>query len=299
MALWTENSIIEKARRLLPGGEFLVDDCGLLALESRQRLIISTDSMQEGTHFNLNWHPPRLLARKLLNVNLSDIDASGGVPLGFTFNFGLSPDIAEGWIDTFLESLGDCARGHAIKVFGGDTFRSSQGLHLTATVLGRVDRHLTRSGIKMGDSIYIDGQLGLSHEGLCALRSGERWNDQNISPALSQHLDPRINIGLGVALAQIPEVHACMDLSDGLSKDLAILAEINQTTIRMARSFIDSELHGGEDYLRLFASSLTLEELSKRFPFGFERIAQVEAFQGSFLIDSLGQRIENHTFNHF
>ncbi len=299
MAQWTENSIIQKMRGLLPGGELLNDDCGVLPVESRQKIVVSTDSMQEETHFSLDWHPPHLLARKLLKINLSDVDASGGTPYAFTFNFGLPPHLEETWIDTFLRSLGDCAREHSVKVIGGDTFGSPRGLHLTATVFGYADRYLTRLGIEVGDNIYVDGPPGLSDQGLSALRAGERWDLESTSSALLQHLDPKVNIGLGVALAKIPQVHVCMDVSDGLSKDLGILAEMNQKTIRLVRSFSDSELHGGEDYLRLFASSLSLEELNQRFPFPFQKIAQVEALQGSFLVDSLGAKVENYTFNHF
>lgn len=192
----------------------------------------------------------------------------------------------------FLRSLGDCAREHSVKVIGGDTFGSPRGLHLTATVFGYADRYLTRLGIEVGDNIYVDGPLGLSDQGLSALRAGERWDLESTSSALLQHLDPKVNIGLGVALAKIPQVHVCMDVSDGLSKDLGILAEMNQKTIRLVRSFSDSELHGGEDYLRLFASSLSLEELSQRFPFPFQQIAQVEPLQGSFWSIHWGQRLK-------
>ena len=299
MAQWTENSVIDKIKRFLPGGEFLDDDCGVISSESRQITLVSTDSMQEGTHFKLDWHPPHLLARKFLKSNLSDIDASGGIPYAFTFNLGLPPTIEEHWIDSFLKSLGDCARQHSLKVIGGDTFGSLQGLHLTATVWGYANRHLTRLGVQIGDYIYIDGPLGLSDQGLNALRSGERWNPESTSPVIAQHLDPQINLGLGPALSKLPHIHACMDVSDGLSKDLVALAEINKKTIRLTRPFTDSELHGGEDYVRLFSTPMTLEELNTHFSFPFEQIAQVEAPQGSHVVDIYGQKVLDHTFKHF
>lgn len=299
MAKWTENSIIQKVRGLLPGGEFLEDDCGILRVESGQKIVVSTDSMQEDTHFCLDWHPPHLLARKFLKMNLSDIDASGGTPFAFTFNLGLPPHFEETWIDTFLKSLGACAREYSIKVIGGDTFGSPRGLHLTATVWGYADRHLTRLGLEVGDGVFIDGPLGLSDQGLRALRSGERWTRESCSPGLSHHLDPQINLGLGVGLAKIPQIHACIDISDGLSKDLGVLAEINQKTVRLTRSFNESELHGGEDYLRLFTSSLSLEELNQRFSYPFQQIGQVEAYQNAYLLDSTGQKVVDCTFKHF
>jgi thiamine-monophosphate kinase len=80
-----ESGILARLRELLPGGQDLFDDCGVMPpTPEGQTLLVSTDLMESGQHFRLDWHPPDLLARKLLAVNLSDLDASGAKPFGFT-----------------------------------------------------------------------------------------------------------------------------------------------------------------------------------------------------------------------
>ncbi len=89
-----ETGILSRIRELLPGGGGLVDDCGALPpTPAGQRLLVTTDLMESGQHFSLDWHPPDLLARKLLTVNLSDLDASGARPIGFALTLALGPEI--------------------------------------------------------------------------------------------------------------------------------------------------------------------------------------------------------------
>jgi thiamine-monophosphate kinase len=220
--------------------------------------------MESGQHFRLDWHPPELLARKLLTVNLSDLDASGARPFGYTLTLALGPEIAAPWLDTFLESLALASRQAGVEVLGGDTVGRPSGLGLGLTAFGFAARWLRRDGLRPGDHIFLDQPPGASLRGLRRLEAGQRWDPARPEPELEAHLDPKPNLGLGLKLAALPEVHACLDLSDGLSRDLRNLAEASGLSILVDPGLDDDMLRGGEDYARCFGTSLPQSELEAR-----------------------------------
>ena len=241
-----ESDIIARIRELFPGGGTLDDDCGVIPEPpSGHRLLVTTDLMEEGQHFKLEWHPPRLLGRKLLVVNLSDLDASGAIPLGFTLTLALGRDVDPDWMDGFLQGLAEAAMEFQVPVLGGDTVGRSRGLGLGITAFGSARRWLRRDGLQVGDQIYVDQPLGASLKGLRKLQGGSRWDPTVPDHELAAHLDPRPHLGLGVRLADIPEVHACIDLSDGLSKDLRMLAEASGLSIVLDPGLTPDEVAGG------------------------------------------------------
>ena len=257
-----ESEIIRRIRDLFLGGEALTDDCGAIPLPPPGcRLLVTTDLMESGQHFRLDWHPPELLGRKLLSVNLSDLDASGAVPLGFALTLALGRALDPAWVEAFLVGLAEAARATGVPVIGGDTVGRASGLGLGITAFGSAQRWLQRSDLKNGDRLYVDQALGCSLRGLRKLQAGQRWDIANPDPDLAAHLDPRPNLGLGPRLAAMPEVHACIDLSDGLSKDLRMLAETSDLSIMLAPDLTPDEVFGGEDYARCFSSNLSREEL--------------------------------------
>ncbi len=260
-----ETGVLARIRDLLPGGDGLLDDCGSLPpTPAGHRLLVTTDLMESDQHFRLAWHPPELLARKLLTVNLSDLDASGARPIGFTLTLALGPEIEAPWLEAFLGGLATGAQEAGVQVFGGDTVGRPAGLGLGLTAFGFAARWLRRDGLKPGDRIYVDQLPGASFRGLRKLRAGQRWNALLPDPDLAAHLDPRPNLGLGLKLAAIPEVHACLDLSDGLSRDLHNLAEASRLSILVEAGLDEEALRGGEDYARCFGSSLSQTELEAR-----------------------------------
>src|ERR1035438_882006 len=129
-----ESGILARLRELLPGGEDLLDDWGALPpTPEGKTLLVTTDLMESDQHFRLDWHPPDLLARKLLVVNLSDLDASGARPFGFTLTLALGLEIDATWLDSFLASLGPASRQAEVQVLGGDTVGRPAGLGLGLT----------------------------------------------------------------------------------------------------------------------------------------------------------------------
>jgi thiamine-monophosphate kinase len=250
---------------LLPGGEALTDDCGALPqAPAGEVLLVTTDLMEEGTHFRRDWHPPHLLGRKLLAVNLSDLDGSGARPLGFTLTLALPPDLEPAWLEAFLSGLAEGAEEAGIPVLGGDTVGRGTGIGLGLTAFGAARRWLRRDGLRVGDGLFVDQPLGASLRGLRKLQAGQRWNPNHPDADLQAHLDPRPNLGLGLRLAELPEVSAAMDLSDGLSRDLRMMAQASGLSIRLTPGLDPEALRGGEDYARCFGTALPRETLEAR-----------------------------------
>lgn len=256
--LLKESDILAHIRGKFLGGETLRDDCGVIPTpEAGERLLVTTDLMESGQHFQITWHPPAMLGRKLLRVNLSDLDASGARPLGFTLTLALGKDLDSAWFEALLDALADEARLLGVPVLGGDTVGRSKGLGLGITAFGAAKRWLTREGLKPGDGIFVDQMPGGSLRGLGKLQAGQRWQPDAPDPDLAAHLDPNPNLGVGLRLAELPEVHAAIDLSDGLSKDLRMLAEASGVSVVLEPSLGEDALRGGEDYARCFGSSLS------------------------------------------
>lgn len=300
--LTRELAILARVRERLPGGAGLTDDCGPVPPAGTGRLLVTTDLMEEGTHFHRDWHPPKLLGRKLLTVNLSDLDASGARPLGFTLTLALPPDLGLDWVEALLCGLADVAGEAGILVLGGDTVGRPAGIGLGVTALGQADRWLDRSGVKPGDRIFVDQPLGRSLRGLRALQAGRRWDPALPDPELSAHLDPRPNLGLGPRLAGLPEVHACLDLSDGLSTDLRRLALASDCSLVLEEGIEPDELEGGEDYARCFASCLPQAELEARLGVPLRPVARAVAEAGAPLLafrDGHPQALPDLGFDHF
>lgn len=258
----SELEIIDRIRASFPGGGGLTDDCGAVpAPAPGSQLLVTTDLMEEGQHFRMDWHPPAMLGRKLLMVNLSDLDASGAAATGFTLTLALGRDLEPDWLERFLDGLAAASRETGVPVIGGDTVGRASGLGLGLTAFGSAERWLRRDAMAPGDRIYADQPLGASLRGLRKLQAGARWDPARPDPDLRAHLDPSPNLGLGPRLARIPEVHACIDLSDGLSRDLRNLAQASGLSVVLDPGLDPESLEGGEDYARCFSAARSRDEL--------------------------------------
>ncbi|TGL14597.1 thiamine-phosphate kinase [Leptospira levettii] len=193
------------------------DDCYFLA----PNRLVTTDSLSEGTHFLHEWSTPEVLAGKLVEVNVSDITASGGVPKECFLNLGLSPTSRKkDWVKRFAKGLRVSLHQYGMKLAGGDTF-SSPTTQLALTVVGTVKKPWLRSGGKPGDYLYVTGDLGQSLLGYHSLK--KNWKEKDFKPAIEKHLLPKSKQILLKPLSKY-KIHACMDITDGLIQDAERLA---------------------------------------------------------------------------
>jgi len=198
------------------------DDAALLQLPAGQTLAVTTDTLVAGRHF-----PPRAAPRdvgyKSLAVSLSDLAATGAEPRWIFLALTL-PRPDESWLAACAEGLFALADRYAVVLAGGDLSRGPLALTVTACGLVPDDCALGRGGARPGDQIWVTGTLGDAGLGLrleqgAAPAAAARWRDT----LLARLCRPQPRVPQGLALRRVAT--ACIDLSDGLARDLALLLE--------------------------------------------------------------------------
>jgi thiamine-monophosphate kinase len=286
-----ERELVARARELF--SDRIGDDAAVVGDQ-----VLTTDMLVEGVDFT-RAIPIRSIARKSLAVNLSDLAAMGAQPQYALLGLALPP-WAQAQAGELLEACAEMAREHRMEIVGGDFSRADK-LTISVTAIGRVlTRPLLRSGAKRGDRIYLSRPVGGSAAGLRLLgvEGGSYAEKEFIRSAVRRQIDPEPEVALGMALARLDEVTACIDVSDGLSTDLGHLcdasgcgADIERERIPVfpdlqthARSLgIDvreAVLHGGEEYALLFTSSMRESELSSAVGRPVYAIGRVSAEPG-------------------
>ena len=203
------------------------DDAAVIKTTSGKDLIACCDLMVEGVHFRTEWAPPRLLGRKALAVNLSDVAAMGGVPKYAMMSIALPHTCSSEFVDELFEGMLQLADASGVAIIGGDTSSSRDSLFIDVSVIGECEsgKAITRGGANIGDRIYVSGSLGASALGLSLLEGGFRLDaSQDASDARRQavlkHLAPEPQLKLGRAIGEAGLATAMIDISDGLSTDL-------------------------------------------------------------------------------
>jgi thiamine-monophosphate kinase len=246
------------------------DDCALLRPRPGEEIAVTTDLSIDGRHFRLASHPPEAIGHRVLACGLSDLAAMGARPLAAFVSMGLPAALASpsrgrpAWVGRFYDGLFALARQFRTPLAGGDLAESPVAL-ADIVLVGAVPKRkaLRRSGARPDDGIYVTGALGGSAAGLALLDRmvGSRLPARLPGP-LQVHLFPQPRIVQGQRLRQRGLATAAIDISDGLSTDLAHLceesslsAEIDAGVIPVARgATLDQALHGGEDYELLFTA---------------------------------------------
>ena len=242
------------------------DDCAILRLAPRHDFLVTTDFSLEGIHFRRDWHPAESIGHRCLARGLSDIAAMGGEPLAAFLSLALPTELPQDWVRRFTRSLLKLAGKFGITLEGGDTAESPKGVFADIIVVGTVPRGeaILRSGARAGDRIFVTGQIGGAAAAVVQMRSKRKLNAR----AYLRHFFPEPRIELGRILREKRIATAMIDLSDGLSTDLAHIceesgvgAELRDESIPRARVGtpgrevdIEHALHGGEDYELLFTA---------------------------------------------
>ncbi len=276
-----EFALIARLSRDLPSRADVLlgvgDDCAILDLPGDMLLLTTCDSQVEGVHFTLETSSPQQTGRKALAVNLSDIAAMGGEPRYALISLILPPQFSPAVLDGVYAGLREEAERYATAIIGGNVSGVGKAgpLIIDITLIGAVERGhaLTRSGARVGDTLFVTGSPGDSAAGLYTLLHSELPYPQAAQEHVrAAHRTPQPRVREGRALAQLgPQiVTAMLDISDGLSGDLAHLctgskvgARIEATRLPLSpalhaiatcagRDPLDYALHGGEDYELLF-----------------------------------------------
>jgi thiamine-monophosphate kinase len=299
----SERDLIRRIRELFPRAG---DDAAIIGNQ-----VITNDVLVENVDFT-RAIPPRLIARKSLTINLSDIAAMGGRPQYAIAAIGSS---VEEDAATIIEELAIAAKENGVEVVGGDLSRS-EILFISITLIGEATQPILRSGAKRGDRIYLSRPIGGSAAGLSLLQRGTEGADyaerEFIESAKRRHLEPEAEVALGMKLVGVAT--SCIDVSDGFSTDLHHLCDASNVGALIAGDRIpafadlprfgprlginvrDAVLHGGEEYALLFTSAMRESELSARVGRPVYAIGRITEERG---VRINAEILEPHGFDHF
>ena len=258
------------------------DDAAVIALSETESLLLSTDSLIEGVHFNLMYMPLKHLGYKAVAVNVSDICAMNGIPEQITVSIAVSSKFSLEALEELYEGIKLACEQYKIDLIGGDTTSSRAGLMINIAVVGRAqkDKIAYRSGAKEYDLLVVTGDLGAAYMGLQLLeREKEVFQaNPNIQPDLDGHdyiierqLKPEARVDIIQYLKELEVVPTSMiDISDGLASEILhickaskvgcylydekipIDAKTSMTAIDFNLDPSTCALNGGEDYELLF-----------------------------------------------
>lgn len=243
------------------------DDAALLRAADGCELVTTTDTLVEGTHF-LPGEDPRSLGHRAVAVNLSDLAAMGADPCWALLSLTL-PAADEAWLQGFADGCGALLRAHGVALVGGNLARGPLNIALTLTGQVPAGAALRRDGGQSGDLVCVSGTPGDAAAGLAlrlAAPAANAGDDARSRAALLRRFGyPEPRVALGRALRGIAS--ACIDVSDGLVRDLGRLAQASgcgalllaaQLPLSPALRAVAGDaallraLYGGEDYELLF-----------------------------------------------
>lgn len=260
------------------------DDAAVLN-HSDKDIVVTTDLLVEGVHFDMVFTPLKHLGYKAVVVNLSDVYAMNAQPRQITVSLAISSKYSVDAIEEVYEGIILAAEHYGVDVVGGDTTSSLSGLMISVTAIGEVDKDkaVLRSGAKENDLIVLSGDVGGAYIGLTILQQEkEVWKvNPNSQPdftgkdyVLERQLKPEARKDIVILLNKMGVVPTSMiDVSDGVSSEIMHICKssnvgcniyeekipIDPTTYQGARDFdLDPTmcaLNGGEDYELLFTVS--------------------------------------------
>lgn len=276
------------------------DDCAVLDYGGPNRVLVTTDMLMEGVHFDLQYTPLRHLGWKSVIVNLSDIYAMNGTPRQVTVSLALSKRFSVEDIEELYAGMQLACQAHHVDLVGGDTTSSLTGLAISITAIGeaKAEDVVLRSGAQPNDLVCVSGNLGAAYMGLQLLEreksvyyqqlreAGDKKDEVQFQPdfsgreyLLERQLKPEARRDIIERLRQAG-IHptAMMDISDGLSSELMHICTQSHTGCRVYEERLPLDyqtavmaeelnmnvstcaLNGGEDYELLFTVPLTLND---------------------------------------
>jgi thiamine-monophosphate kinase len=254
------------------------DDCAVLPKDDKTDMVVTADMLVEDVDFRLAWTTPELLGHKALAVSLSDIAAMGADPKWAMLSLAVPENLWNTrFIERFYKGWHRLAKKFKVELVGGDISRSPDKLVLDSIVGGEVEhgKAVLRSTAEPGDGIFVTGELGGAAGGLAIL---EHWGRRNpdLPPEqaalVEKQLKPTPCVSIGKILKNNAIATAMIDLSDGLSSDLAHICSASgvgakidarkipvdenvKKTLKSRDDRLDLALNGGEDFELLFTAN--------------------------------------------
>jgi thiamine-monophosphate kinase len=269
------------------------DDAAVLSFPDK-KIVVTTDLLTEGIHFNLMYVPLKHLGYKAVVVNLSDVFAMNATPRQITVSIALSSKFSLEAVDELYSGIHLACEKYGVDLIGGDTTSSLTGLTISITAIGEAteDELVYRSGAKLGDLVCVSGDLGGAYMGLQLL---ERENEvfkvnPNQQPQfegydyiLERQLKPEARGDIKELLKTLDIMPTSMiDISDGLSSEVLHLCKASKVGCniyeekipldKQTKDFAEelsinplvAALNGGEDYELLFTVPIGSYDLIKK-----------------------------------
>lgn len=257
------------------------DDAAVLDIGD-EAMVVSTDILSEGIHFDLMYSPLKHLGYKSVVVNLSDIYAMNAFPKQITFSFAISNKYSVEALEEIYEGIKAACDYYNVDLIGGDTTSAMKGMFISVTALGTAakERVVYRSGARVGDLICVSGDLGAAYLGLQILEREKQifLSSPEVKPDLEnqeyllrRQLKPEAQRDIIEKCLKINLIPTAMiDISDGLASELhhickcsgvgaiveeahiPIAYETESIAIKFNMDPITAALNGGEDYELLF-----------------------------------------------
>lgn len=295
------------------------DDAAVLDAQGK-KVVISTDLLVEGIHFDMMYMPLKHLGYKAVVVNLSDIYAMNAQPKQITVSLAISSKFSVEALDEIYEGVYHACQRYGVDLVGGDTTSSLKGLIISVTAIGYQDEEkiVYRNGAKVGDLVCVSGDLGAAYLGLQLLERekkiflenpGVQADLENETYLVGRQLKPEARKDIIAQLAEFDILPTAMiDVSDGVSSDIlhickqsAVGCEIYEAALPIAEDTYNRALtfniepticalNGGEDYELLF----TIDEADETKLANMEDVVVIgkitEASEGNKLLTKGGNK---------
>lgn len=273
------------------------DDAAVLSYPTEKEVLVTTDLLLEGVHFDLVYVPLKHLGYKSAVVNFSDIYAMNGTPKQITVSLGISKRFSIEDMEELYAGIRLACKEYEVDIVGGDTSTSYTGLTISITCIGEGEKGkiVYRNGARETDLICVTGDLGAAYMGLQLLEREKavlKGVDKDLQPdfsgkeyLLERQLKPEARRDIIRKLAEEEiQLTSMIDISDGLSSELLHICTQSQVGCRIYEEHIPIDyqtavmaeefnmnlttcaLNGGEDYELLFTVPITEHE----------RVAEIE-----------------------
>ncbi len=294
------------------------DDAAVLRVSGPESLVVSSDLSVEGIHFRREWLTWDAIGFRAVAAALSDLAAMAARPIGVLVSLATPPELDARTLAELAGGIGICLREHEAALLGGDLSRSPGPVVLDVTVIGAAARPVARSGAVPGDEVWVTGRLGGAAAAAAAWSGGLEPH-----PAARRAFErPSPRLLEAHVLRESAEVHAMIDLSDGLAADAEQIAAasgvglviesgavpVHEVLENWARpdAALAIAVGGGEDYelLAALAPGTALEaasKLSREFELDLTRVGTVVEGAGVAWFSGTGELMDPPAsgFDHF